>query len=91
MQNDETIWYPAVLRQSNGSDVGVDFPDFPGCISCGDDVSDAMRMAEEALDLHTEDLQTLPDPTPIDKVADNEELVCVALVPLRPRRRTSSV
>ena len=82
----KTIWYPAVLRQSEGSDVGVDFPDFPGCISCGADIKEAMHMAAEALDLHTEDLKTLPNPTPIRDVKDEEELIAVALVPLRARR-----
>ena len=86
---DKTVWYPAVLRQEGGSGVGVDFPDFPGCISCGADINEALCMAAQALDLHAEDLQTLPDPTPISDVKTKEQLIAVALVPLKPRRRVA--
>lgn len=46
--------------------LGVVFPDFPGCISCGDNYDEAYRMAHEALSAHVESMksQNLPIPTP---------------------------
>ena len=59
--------YIALLRKDPDSDYGVEFPDFPGCVTGGKDVDEARRMAEEALALHTEgmiaDGDALPDPS----------------------------
>ena len=35
---------------------GVSFPDFPGCVSVGDTVDDAVRDGSEALAFHVEGL-----------------------------------
>lgn len=37
--------------------LGVVFPDFPGCVSCGDDYDEAFRNAHEALALHVGGMQ----------------------------------
>jgi len=42
---------------------GVSFPDFPGCVSVGDTVDDAVRHGSEALAFHVEGL--VDDGTPI--------------------------
>jgi predicted RNase H-like HicB family nuclease len=59
--------YIALIRKEPGSDYGVEFPDFPGCITAGVDLDDARRMAAEALALHIqgmlEDGETLPAPS----------------------------
>jgi len=59
--------YIALIRKEPGSDYGVEFPDFPGCITAGVDLDDARRMTAEALALHIqgmlEDGQTLPTPS----------------------------
>ena len=39
--------YIALLRKHPDSDYGVDFPDFPGCITAGETLEDARRMAVE--------------------------------------------
>ena len=46
--------YRAVLVRDAPDDatLGVVFPELPGCVSAGDDVDDAVRMAHEALALH---------------------------------------
>lgn len=46
--------YRAVLVKDAPDDatLGVVFPELPGCVSAGDDVDDAVRMAHEALALH---------------------------------------
>jgi predicted RNase H-like HicB family nuclease len=46
--------YIALLRKENGSDYGVEFPDFPGCVSAGRTLEEARRAAHEALELHLE-------------------------------------
>ena len=56
--------YIAFLRQDVGSDVGVDFPDVPGCISAGATVEEAMAMAAEALAGHLAILEERGDPIP---------------------------
>ncbi len=51
---------------------GVSFPDFPGCVSVGDSISEAVRPGSEALALHVEgmlrDGETIPPPRSIDDI-----------------------
>ncbi|MFW5498662.1 MULTISPECIES: type II toxin-antitoxin system HicB family antitoxin [unclassified Maridesulfovibrio] len=58
--------YYAVIHKDDGSDYGVSFPDFPGCISAGVTLEEAEVMAKEALDLHVdgmkEDGEDIPAP-----------------------------
>jgi predicted RNase H-like HicB family nuclease len=46
------------------SDFGVDFPDFPGCVTAGTTLDEPLRMAQEALEFHiggmVEDGEELP-------------------------------
>jgi predicted RNase H-like HicB family nuclease len=64
--------YIALLRKDATSDYGVEFPDFPGCITAGGSLEEARRMAREALDLHVagmiEDGTTLPAPSGLDEI-----------------------
>jgi len=64
--------YPALVRKSRDSDFGVEFPDFPGCVTAGLTVDEALAMAEQALELHVEgmrdDGEAVPEPTDLDKV-----------------------
>jgi predicted RNase H-like HicB family nuclease len=39
--------YIALIRKDADSDFGVDFPDFPGCVSAGATLDEARRMAQE--------------------------------------------
>lgn len=44
------VSYPAVfLKDSESNSYTILFPDLPGCISCGDDVKEALYMANDAL------------------------------------------
>ena len=69
--------YIALIRKDHDSDYGVDFPDFPGCISAGSTFEEARAMAEEALDFHIEgmlaDGEVLPEPSRLEDVAANPE------------------
>ena len=65
--------YIAYLHKDKGSDFGVSFPDFPGCITAGKTLDQAHRMATEALRLHiagmVEDGEEIPAPSTLDSLA----------------------
>jgi len=64
--------YIALLRKEAKSDFGVDFPDFPGCVTGGRTLEEARIMAAEALGLHLEgmvgDGDEIPAPSTLDQV-----------------------
>lgn len=80
-------FFPAIIDKDSNSDYGVTFPDFPGCVSAGSSIEEAITMAAEALALHIsgmiEDGEVLPAPTPADAIiADPEvQMVCIVMVP----------
>jgi predicted RNase H-like HicB family nuclease len=89
--------YIALLRKEAGSDFGVDFPDFPGCVTAGKTLDEARRMAVEALELHIrgmiEDRDPVPEPSSLDVVMQDHAnrdgvavLVEVATQPVRSVR-----
>src|SRR5687768_11102405 len=69
--------YIALLRKDTDSDYGVEFPDFPGCVTAGESLEEARRMAEEALSFHIEgmleDSAPLPEPSGLEAVLANPE------------------
>ena len=74
--------YIALLRKEDNSDFGVDFPDFPGCVTAGSTLEEARQMVAEALTFHiegmAEDGETIPEASPLDRimaVADNRSAV----------------
>ncbi len=54
--------YIGLLRKDPDSDFGVDFPDFPGCVTAGSTLEEARRMAVEALTGHIEAMQEVGEP-----------------------------
>ncbi len=68
-------YYPALIRKEPGSDVGIDFPDFPGCVTAAATLDEALSLAEEALRFHidgmAEDGAPIPDPTPLDSILES--------------------
>lgn len=77
--------YVALLRKQHDSDYGVDFPDFPGCITAGKTLEDARRMAAEAVQLHiegmVEDGEPIPAPSALDAImADRHNRDAVAVL-----------
>ena len=76
------VQYFGLIRKENSSDYGVDFPDFPGCITAGKTLDEARTMAIEALNVHIEfmleDSEQLPAPTSLEKImtlAENRDAV----------------
>lgn len=91
--------YIAFMRKDRDSDYGVDFPDFPGCVTAGSDLDKASANARETLALHiagmVEDGLELPNPSTLEDVmADphNKDavafLVAVPDVKVRNKRVT---
>lgn len=89
--------YIALLRKDSDSDYGVDFPDFPGCVTAGRDLDEARVMAAEALAGHiacmVEEGLSIPAPSAFqDVMADPNNtdavgfLVDVAAKPARTLR-----
>lgn len=64
--------YIALVHKDKGSDYGVSFPDFPGCVSAGSTLEEAKVMAEEALVGHIQLLKELkkklPAPSTLEEI-----------------------
>ena len=81
------LTYYAVFEPSTNGSYGVYFPDFPGCVSMGDNFSHAERMAFEALSLHIygmeQDGDALPRVTlpPFDDMPPNAIVMPVTVFP----------
>ena len=60
--------FPAILSFDEDG-ISVEFPDLPGCLTCGDNTEEAINRAKEALGLHLygmeEDNDLIPEPTDI--------------------------
>jgi predicted RNase H-like HicB family nuclease len=78
------VTYFGVVHKDKRSDYGVSFPDFPGCVSAGDDLEDAVKQAHEALALHIqgmiEDGEAIPEASKMDDIT--HEIKPLAIVPV---------
>jgi predicted RNase H-like HicB family nuclease/predicted transcriptional regulator len=81
-------YYPALIRKEPDSDYGVEFPDFPGCVSAGATAVEALANATQALQLHVEgmrdDGEAIPEPSDLAAVLATDGAVDAGatLVPL---------
>lgn len=61
--------YPAIFTPEENGAFSVVFPDLEGCYTCGDNLEDALEMAEDALALtlygYETDKRPIPDPSPL--------------------------
>jgi len=59
--------YPAcfIPYDDDSGQYGVVFPDFPGCVSVGNNLGHALEMAREALTLHLSSMLEDKDPLPV--------------------------
>ena len=84
--------YVAFVHDDDEPGVGVSFPDFPGCVSDGENVDDALRRGAEALSFHVEgmvaDGEPIPPPRSLHDITADESLAewrdgaTIAFVPL---------
>ncbi|MCX5873063.1 MAG: type II toxin-antitoxin system HicB family antitoxin [Deltaproteobacteria bacterium] len=67
--------YIALLRKEKNSNFGVDFPDFPGCITSGKTLEEAYNRASEALRFHIkgmlEDGNRIPHPISLSEIMND--------------------
>ena len=81
------LTYYAVFEPSSDGNYGVSWPDLPGCISMGDDLQHAERMAEIALGLHICEMErdgdTLPPVTvpPFDDMPKGGMVMPITVFP----------
>ncbi|MBP1935111.1 putative RNase H-like HicB family nuclease [Ammoniphilus resinae] len=74
--------YPSIFDYADDG-ISVEFPDLPGCLTCGNTEEEALRMAKEALALQLygmeQEGETIPDPTQVKllRVEDNQAVVLV--------------
>lgn len=67
--------YPAVFHYADDG-ISVSFPNLPGCLTCGDDTEEALRMAKDAMGLWLYDAEVcgdaIPEPSDIRTIALEE-------------------
>lgn len=91
--------YIGIIHKDEGSDYGVSFPDFPGCITAGSDMNEAALMAKEALGGHValmdEDGEQIPTPSTLETVQAHEfaegALAYIVVDVPTPQRRSVKV
>lgn len=88
--------YIALLRRDPDSDFGVDFADFPACITAGRTLEETRLMAQEALEAHIECMrelgQTIPEPSALgDVMADPENAEAIPFPVTVPDHRCNAV
>jgi predicted RNase H-like HicB family nuclease len=89
-------YFSAIIEKSSDG-YGVFFPDLPGCTSAGATVQEAALNAEEALqahiDLSVEHGDTIPEPSTLDQITVDPDVVESARILVRadPPGRTVRV
>lgn len=76
----EKIIYPAIFHPEADGGYSVDFPDLLGCVTEGDTLSEALKMAEDALGIYLyslkEDKEQAPAPSdPADIKTDGRDFI----------------
>jgi predicted RNase H-like HicB family nuclease len=87
--------YIAIVHKEAKSDFGVSFPDFPGCITAGQNIDEAKDMAQDALSLHIqgmlEDGEQFPAPSKLEDImadpdyADATAYLVISVPEAKPR------
>lgn len=91
--------YPAVFHANSDSSYTITFPDFPGCISEGKSLENALYMAQSALtqwmEYLAENKETAPAATPVKEISVEQSefvnLVRADIKDTRAVRRTVSI
>lgn len=68
-----TYVYPAVFTPEENGQFSVNFPDLESCYTCGDDLKDALFMAEDVLAYTLYDYErsqkSIPEPSKVNQIA----------------------
>ncbi|MCR4744903.1 MAG: type II toxin-antitoxin system HicB family antitoxin [Lachnospiraceae bacterium] len=86
--------YPAIFTPEDGGLYSVDFPDLEGCYTCGDDLADAIYMAEDVLAFTLYDLEksnaSIPEPSKTLEAPEGSFVNYVACDTLEYQRRNNN-
>ena len=88
--------YPAVFTQEDKGMFSVNFPDLEGCYTCGENLSEAMYMAEDVLAFTLYDYERnqtpIPEPSAMNSIAhaDNEFVNMIYCDTLSYQKRNSN-
>ena len=70
------LFYPAIFHKAKEGGFWISFPDFPECLTEGDDMQQAYEMAVEALGLtltsRKEEKEEIPSPSEVDEIQMEE-------------------
>lgn len=90
------LFYPAIFHFAEEGGFCISFPDFPECLTQGDNMQQAYEMASDALGLaitsFLDEQQELPAPTEPYKIIIKEKEICVIIEfdMLAYKKRTNS-
>ena len=83
--------YIGLIRKDKKSDYGVEFPDFPGCITAAKTLAEAHAIAQEALNAHieflAEDGEIIPEPSLLEEIISkktNKGAVAIVVEAINP-------
>ena len=90
MSKKEKYNFPAVFSIDKDG-ISVEFPDLPGCLTCGSSEDEALYMAKDALELHLygleEDGDDIPEPSSVSSLSISKNqfvaLIEVWMPPIR--------
>lgn len=81
--NKEKYEYLAIFTFEDDG-ISVEFPDLPGCLTCGDNEDDALKMAKECLELHLfgikSDNELIPKPSQDISLEKNQKLNLITAI-----------
>ena len=94
----EKMFYPAIFHKAEDNGFWISFPDFPECLTEGDNMTKAYEMAIDALGLAISDRialkEDLPVPSMIDQVDFEDGFLVVIefdLIKYRKKHNTKSI
>lgn len=94
MKRPDTYLYPAIFTYEDDQ-ISVTYPDLPGCVTCGDTESEALRNAKEALGGHLwcmeVDNDPIPASTPFPSVSLEQDERAVLIEVFMPAIRLAQV
>jgi predicted RNase H-like HicB family nuclease len=73
-----SLKYPFTLDQDDDGSYFINFPDLPGCMTCGDSIEHAIKMGEDAkkswIESALADNDFIPEPKAVEDYPDNFKL-----------------
>ena len=66
--------YPAIFTKEENGQYSVEFPDIKGCVTCGDDLADALYMAQDVLAFTLYDYERDNKKVPVPSDPDSIEV-----------------